>query len=416
MDNKTNPQKSLLISLALANAIATTGFGIIFPIFPQLLADVGGGNALDLGTMAAAFGFAYFIASPIFGNLADYYNNKVIILIGLIGFSTSNLVYIYAQTLWHFYIARIIEGAFSSAILPPSLALITRKVSKDNRAKLIGYIYSANTFGLIVGPLLGGVLYDGLSLGSLIITGSVYLPFWVSLTVGLLSFMVGYLFISEENSNPKETNNSNQKISKKNPSSLFLIIKRQIKVIPIPFLVFLIFIIVDTFGILSWLLVSPGFIFYFYDELFLSASDFGYFVAGYGLFAALGQAFLGNLSDKYGRKKIIFIGQIFSILFYIFLPVGSISWHFVLISIFAGIGSGLRDPALKALLTDVTSEDSRATVFGIESGLISISQIFGPILGGLFYELYGISFVFQVSLFVSSSSLLFIFFLNFKNV
>ena len=76
MDNKTNPQKSLLISLALANAIATTGFGIIFPIFPQLLADVGGGNALDLGTMAAAFGFAYFIASPIFGNLADYYNKS----------------------------------------------------------------------------------------------------------------------------------------------------------------------------------------------------------------------------------------------------------------------------------------------------------------------------------------------------
>ena len=307
MDNKTNPQKSLLISLALANAIATTGFGIIFPIFPQLLADVGGGNALDLGTMAAAFGFAYFIASPIFGNLADYYKNKVIILIGLIGFSTSNLVYIYAQNLWHFYLARIIEGAFSSAILPPSLALITRKVSKENRAKLIGYIYSANTFGLIIGPLLGGILYDGLSLGSFIITGSVYLPFWVSFAVGLISFMVGYVFISEENSNPKETSNSNQKISNKNSSSLLLIIKRQIKVIPRPFLVFLIFIIVDTFGILAWLLVSPGFIFYFYDELFLSASDFGYFVAGYGLFAALGQAFLGNLSDKYGRKKIIFV-------------------------------------------------------------------------------------------------------------
>ena len=88
-------------------------------------------------------------------------------------------------------------------------------MSKDNRAKLIGYIYSANTFGLIVGPLLGGILYDGLSLGSFIITGSVYLPFWVSFAVGLLSFMVGYLFISEENSNPKETSNSNQKISKK---------------------------------------------------------------------------------------------------------------------------------------------------------------------------------------------------------
>lgn len=413
-----------LFTLILSVAIVMTGFGIIFPIFPQLLFTVGGGDAEDLGAMAAAFGLSYLIASPIFGNLADTFGKKRVILIGLLGFSTSNLVYVYASEIWHFYLARAVEGAFSSAILPPAIALTTQLTPKNVRAKYIGYVVAGNTIGLIIGPLLGGVLFDGIIIGNtILIEGSLFLPFWVSFGVGLFAFVFALFFLPSTKDYEKEkakrmkhdrvANGESEIVEKtfgspQREKGLLGLLKHQINVLPRPRHMFLIFAIAETLTILPWLVVSPGFIFYFYEELLLSASDFGYFVAAYGLFAASGQAILGNLSDTKGRKPIILAGQFFGILFYAFLPVGRVVWQFMLIASLAGIASGLRDPALKAMLSDVTEENTRATVFGLESGFISSSQIIGPLLGGFLYIRYGIELVFLVSLSIAIINVFFI--------
>ncbi|MHA2029509.1 MAG: MFS transporter [Candidatus Kariarchaeaceae archaeon] len=408
-----------IFTLIISVAIVMTGFGIIFPIFPQLLEIVGGGDSFDLGVMAAAFGLSYLIASPIFGNLADAFGKKRVILIGLLGFSTSNLVYVYATEIWHFYLARAIEGAFSSAILPPAIALTTQITPQNKRAKYIGYIAAGNTIGLIIGPLIGGVLFDGLNIqGTTIINGSLYLPFYASFTVGLIAFIFGFFTLPQDSNHnisviPPITKGKSDDVSSQ--KSFRRVINHQISTLPKPLHMFLIFVIADMFTILPWMVVSPGFIFHFYDELDLSASDFGYFVAGYGLFAATGQALLGNLSDKHGRKPLLLIGQLFAIAFYLMLPLGRLAWHFVLIATLAGISSGLRDPALKAMLSDVTDEKSRATAFGIESGFISLSQIIGPILGGYLYVTYGIGVVFTVSIILATVNILFIGLIRFYN-
>ncbi|MHA2504164.1 MAG: MFS transporter, partial [Candidatus Kariarchaeaceae archaeon] len=324
--NEQGTYFSQIFTLILSVAIVMTGFGIIFPIFPQLLEIVGGGDERDLGIMAAFFGLAYLIASPIFGNVADKYGKKRVILIGLLGFSTSNLVYVYASELWQFYLARAIEGAFSSAILPPAIALTTQLTPKKVRARYIGYVVSGNTIGLIIGPLLGGVLYDGIIVnGTTLVVGSLYLPFWVSFAVGLFAFTFGVVFLpSARSMDPglypsKTADTEHQRIQKilefrgttptvprtlvveepQVPSGSIMsrLLNRQLDSLPKPLAMFFIFALADTLTVLPWLIVSPGFIFYFYGTLELTASDFGYFVAAYGLFAASGQALLGNISD-----------------------------------------------------------------------------------------------------------------------
>ena len=91
-----------------------------------MLKIIGGGDAFDLGLLVASFGAAYLVGSPIFGNLADRMGMKKIILVGLLGFSFSNFIYISATSMTHLYIARIIEGFFAAAILPPAIALTTK--------------------------------------------------------------------------------------------------------------------------------------------------------------------------------------------------------------------------------------------------------------------------------------------------
>ena len=132
--------------------------------------------------------------------------------------------------------------------------------------------------------------------------------------------------------------------------------------------------------------------------MLLSPTDFGLFVGAFGIASVIGQSTLGNLSDKVGRKPVMIVGQMFSFLFYFSLLRANSLNSLILAVIFVGIGSGLRDPAMKAWLSDLTDEENRATVFGIESGLMSISQIIGPIFGGFMYVSQGMEFLFFIAI------------------
>lgn len=378
--------------LASAVAIVNTGFGIIFPVFPKFLEIIGGGDASDLGNMAAMFGVTYLIFAPIFGNLADRFGKKKIILFGLSGFIFSNFLYILAEDITLLYVARATEGIFASAVFPPALALVTELAPDDKKAKYIGYLSAGQTTGIIIGPLLGGVLLDGFSIASYTLQGSLYLPFYVSIAIGLLALIFSIFFIHPRPPTIKPSNDSiSEKMGIKN------IIRDQIRVIPKPFLAFFVFVLVDIGAISPWLLIEPGFVFYFYDELLLSPTDFGLWVGIFAVTAVLGNIFLGQISDKYGRKPVIFVGQLFSTAFYILLPFATDFFTLALVIVLVGIGSGLREPAMKAMLTDVTDPEYRATIYGIEAGLMSISQIFSPILGGYIYVTQGISLIFIIA-------------------
>lgn len=378
--------------LTSAVAIVNTGFGIIFPVFPKFLEIIGDGDAFDLGNMAAMFGVTYLIFAPVFGNLADRVGKKKIILFGLVGFILSNFLYVLAQDITLLYVARATEGIFASAVFPPALALVTELAPEDKTAKYIGYLSAGQTTGIIVGPLLGGVLLDGFSIANYTLEGSLYLPFYVSIAIGLLALIFSFIYIHPR---PPTIRQLNENLSKR--VGISQILRDQIRVIPKPFLAFFVFILVDIGSISPWLLIEPGFVFYFYDELLLTPTDFGLWVGIFAVTAVLGNVFLGQISDKYGRKPVILVGQLFSTAFYILLPFATDFITLSLIVILVGIGSGLREPAMKALLTDVTDPEYRATIFGIEAGLMSTSQIISPILGGYIYVTQGVSLIFMIA-------------------
>lgn len=395
--------------LTSAVAIVNTGFGIIFPVFPKFLEIIGHGDASDLGNMAAMFGVTYLIFAPIFGNLADRVGKKKVILFGLTGFILSNFLYILAEDITLLYVARATEGIFASAVFPPALALVTELAPEDKKAKYIGYLSAGQTTGIIIGPLLGGVLLDGFSIASYNLEGSLYLPFYVSIAIGILALIFSIIYIHPRPPTIK-TNNGITSES----SGIIQIIRDQIRVIPRPFLAFFVFVLIDIGAISPWLLIEPGFVFYFYNDLLLTPTHFGLWVGIFAVTAVLGNVFLGQVSDKYGRKPVILIGQLFSTAFYILLPFATDFFTLSLIVILVGIGSGLREPAMKAMLTEVTDPEYRATIFGIEAGLMSTSQIISPILGGYIYVTQGITLIFIIATSIAFLNIILIPFIFFK--
>lgn len=101
------------------------------------------------------------IACPIFGYMVDASpTRKLPYLFGLILLGASMLLLAVAKTLWMFIVARLLQGGATAMVAVAGLSLITDSVSVNNLGQMIGYLGSAITLGFLLGPFLGGLVYD----------------------------------------------------------------------------------------------------------------------------------------------------------------------------------------------------------------------------------------------------------------
>ncbi len=387
----SNLGKTLFLSFSVG--LISTGFSIIFPIFPKILENFGGG-AFELGLLAAVYGVSYTIFSPIFGSKADEIGKNKVILIGLLGFIFSNAFFIIARGMALLIIGRIVEGIFSASIFPAAISIVTDFSDENNTAKYVGYLTAGNTIGIIIGPMLGGLLYNI----------SLYAPFYLSILLAIINLLLSLKYMPESRAVILDDNMNMNKMSWSEKISVF----------PKPLWVFGIYAIIDTIGVLTWMLVEPGFSFYIYDVLNLTPTDFGYFIASYGLSMAIFQGFFGSLSDKYGRRRIIFIGLSLNTLFYLLLLNSTTTMMLVISAIIAGIGLGMLTPAMKALITEVSRSEYKTTILGTESGIVGLSIIVGPLLGGYLYEILNIESLIMISVYLGLLSMLLTLLLKFN--
>ncbi|HTN33891.1 MAG TPA: MFS transporter, partial [Marinobacter sp.] len=121
----------------------------------------------------------------------------------------------------------------------------------------------------------------------------------------------------------------------------------------------------------------------------------GFAIGAYGLSQALLQIPFGLLSDRVGRKRMIYIGLVLfaagSVL------AGSADSIYVVIAGRILQGAGAIASVLMALLSDLTREEQRTkamATIGISIGFsFSISLVLGPLLG----QIWGLSGIFYAT-------------------
>ena len=131
------------------------------------------------------------------------------------------------------------------------------------------------------------------------------------------------------------------------------------------------------------------------DPFNATPRDIGFLVASYSLMQFVFSPILGRLSDKYGRRPILFISILGSAIGY-FL----IGWASTLTLVFAGriIGgvTGGNISTAQAYVADVTSRENRAKGMGMFGAAFGLGFIFGPALAGILSK-YGIHVPFYVA-------------------
>jgi len=152
---------------------------------------------------------------------------------------------------------------------------------------------------------------------------------------------------------------------------------------PAPSAILLLLLI--TFGVMfAWAFIEPQLMFYAYDDLGWTSSQLGLVMSTYGVAFTLGEFALGQLSDRYGRKPVLVLGLAFFSAQFIGLVIfHDVTW-IVLSFILAGLGNAIYDPALSALILDLTPPEHTAGMLGLKSTAGSLGILLGPAMLVLF--------------------------------
>lgn len=131
--------------------------------------------------VTSAYLLAYAVPVLITGRLGDRYGPKNLYLIGLVVFTAASLACGLTTTVEGLIVARIVQGLGASAITPQTMAIITRIFPAERRGQATALWGATAGVAMLVGPLLGGVLVDGLGWEWI---------FFVNIPVGIIGFFM----------------------------------------------------------------------------------------------------------------------------------------------------------------------------------------------------------------------------------
>lgn len=153
---------STMVVLMLSVFTVSMGYGVVLPLLPYLIERLLGTGAdaaqvsRSTGLLTGLYTLSLFIFAPAWGHLSDRYGRRIVLLIGLIGFSATMLIFAFIENLSAVYAERFLSGMFAAAVTPGALATIgDLATTEEARARRLTFVSLAGISGFLLGPMLG---------------------------------------------------------------------------------------------------------------------------------------------------------------------------------------------------------------------------------------------------------------------
>ncbi|KAI8877347.1 MFS general substrate transporter [Backusella circina FSU 941] len=360
-------------------------YGSVIPCLPAIVIHKLHGTAKDIGILFGCFAFGYLLATPIFAILSDNYKNRrypLIIGSGCIVLST--LCFSWANTYVVLAIARLFQGASAGASWTIGLGMLAEVFSVDRLGAVMGTVILSHTIGFVLGPVLGGVLYD---------YGGVHMPFYLCALFGLFS-LVGTCWIAEPiDSEDQETNNRKNKSRDSESEPLLEHQHQQQK--KMHYYQDFVDLLKDK-RILACVLccfvtsaslagMEPALPVYLQEKYHVSTSVVGMIFIAMVIPSFLGPV-TGYLSDRFGRPLFIGVGMIIMSLASVLISIQVSSMYYMIPSLLLfGFSNPLIHTPLMpemASIVDDIGNGAFAQVYALYNMSYSIGILVGPIVAG----------------------------------
>ncbi|MGE7928203.1 MFS transporter [Lysinibacillus xylanilyticus] len=357
-----NKKQILTLSILLSNLfIAFLGIGLVIPVLPTIMNDLKISGSV-VGYMVAAFAITQLIVSPIAGKMVDSIGRKIMIIAGLFIFGFSELLFGLGRTVEILFISRMLGGVSAAFIMPAVTAYIADITTLSQRSKALGYMSAAISTGFIIGPGIGGFLAE---FGTRI-------PFYAAGILGFLAAILSIILLKEptRTSDDSESAPSILGSAKRIFSPLYLI----------PFV--LIFVL--SFGLAAFESLFSLFV----DHKFaFTPSDIAIIITGSGVVGAVAQLVLFDwLTKKMGEINLIRYSLILSAVLTFAMTIVSHYFAILFVTFFIFVGFDLIRPAVTSYLSKIAGNE-QGFVGGMNSMFTSLGNIFGPILGGILFDI-----------------------------
>lgn len=121
---------------------------------------------------------------------------------------------------------------------------------------------------------------------------------------------------------------------------------------------------------------------YYVENFGGTGFEIGLLTASYSFMQFLFAPILGQLSDRYGRRPILFFSILGSSVGFLVVGLANSLWLVFLGRIIAGITGGNISTA-QAYIADVTTPENRAKGMGLLGAAFGLGFVFGPAIGGI---------------------------------
>ncbi|KAB7671747.1 MFS transporter [Bacillus sp. B1-b2] len=371
MQKPIKEQKMVLIILLSNIFIVFLGIGLIIPVMPSFMNQMNLSGS-TMGYLVAAFAVSQLIVSPFAGRWVDRFGRKRLIVIGLIIFGISEIIFGIGTHVLHLYFARILGGVSAAFIMPAVTAYIADVTTNEERSKAMGYLSAAISTGFIIGPGAGGFIAEF----------GIRVPFYVAGVMGFLAAVSSFFILKEPEGRVVE-----KQLEK--PSFLNDLKK---SVHPIYLIAFII-VFVLSFGLSAYETVFS----LFADHKFgFTPRDIAIIVTVSSIVAVIFQILLfGRMVNKIGEKKMIQLCLIVGAVLAFASTVVSGFIPLLLTTCFIFLAFDLLRPTLTTYLSRAAG-DQQGFVAGMNSTYNSLGNIFGPALGGILFDV-NINYPYMIS-------------------
>ncbi|MHA1332115.1 MAG: MFS transporter, partial [Candidatus Hodarchaeales archaeon] len=348
--------------LLFASQVINIGFGLL-AIFITLLADDISLRPTEIGVIISIFAVARSITAAIIPAFSDRVGRRIILIFALLIYSTTTFLLGFSRDFTALFLLRIVEGAAAGAAFPTAEALLVDSVPAKDRGAWMGKYFTTFTFGFIIGPALGGVLFTfGTEYLGLNTLDAFIIPFAFTGLLSFISMLSIILFVHDvlDFKKRKKRESKGGKIRTQYLSSFILV------------------------GLLSGFaigLIIPIFTLYMADKFFLDEGTIGIIFTVSGTAGLFVNYPAGKLSDKINRMLLVIIGMTGVGLGFIGVAFAKTLFLIVLFFIFRQISFQSYLPAYRAFQADKIHTDIRGKVMGRIQSAFNIGSVFGPLIG-----------------------------------
>ncbi|MGE4429018.1 MAG: MDR family MFS transporter [Solirubrobacteraceae bacterium] len=150
-----------LSGLLLAMFVAILSSTVVSAALPRIIGDLGGGQSSYTWVVTATL-LAMTVSTPIWGKLADLFDRKTLLQTGLVIFLTGSILAGFAHSSGWLITCRAVQGVGVGALTALVQVILADLVSARERGRYMGYLGAVFGVGTVVGPVIGGLLTDGL--------------------------------------------------------------------------------------------------------------------------------------------------------------------------------------------------------------------------------------------------------------